>query len=75
MVIYQRVADGLLYNFKWIQERLSAPPVIYAHAQDHLGKSIRNANRMDFVTLSPESFRRPSISPVTSASSVEGAKK
>lgn len=75
MVIYQSVTDGLLYNLKWIHERLSEPPVVFAHAQDHLGKTIRNTNRMDFVTLSPASLRRPSISPVNSASSVEGAKK
>lgn len=75
MVIYQSVADGLLYSFKWVQERIADPVVTYAVAQGSAIRTIRNPDRMDFVTLSPEALRRPSVPPVDPASSASGLEK
>ena len=67
MVIYRNVTDGLLYSFRWVQERIADPATSYAIAYGHLGKTIRSPDRMDFVTLSPEALRRPIIPPVDPA--------
>lgn len=73
MVIYQNIADGLLYGFKWIQERVTDPAVTYAIAQNNSGKIIRNPDRMDFVTLSPEALKQTSVSAVPPVMPVSGA--
>lgn len=75
MNVYQNTLNGFLYNLKWVQERAGDPAVTYAIAQGHPGMVIRNANRMDFVTLSPDALRRPAIPPVDPASSSSGVEK
>ena len=75
MVIYQSVTDGLLYSFKWVQERAFDPAVTYALAYNHTGNTIREPNRMDFVTLSPEALRRPAVPPVEPVSDASGIEK
>lgn len=75
MGVYQRVTDGLLYSLKWVQERLTDPPVLNAVAQDVVGKTLRNADRMDFVTLSPEARRRTAVRPLEGASGSGGVDK
>lgn len=72
MRVHQNVQDGYLYSLKWVQERVGDPVVIYALAQAHMGKTIRHADRMDFVTLSPEALRRLAISPVDPATGASG---
>lgn len=75
MNIYQNTLNGLMYSFRWVQERVGDPAVVFAIAQGHPGVTIRNANRMDFVTLSPEALRRPAVPPVDPASSSSGVEK
>jgi len=72
MRVHQNVQDGYLYTLKWVQERVGDPVVIYALGQGHMGKTIRHADRMDFVTLSPEALRRPAISPVAGSTGASG---
>lgn len=75
MVLYQSVTDGLLYSFRWVQEQVTNPTVVYAVANGHAGKSIRNPDRMDFVTLSPEALRRPAVPPVDPVSDTSAVEK
>lgn len=75
MNVYQNTFNGFLYNLKWVQERAGDPAVMYAIAQGHPGMMIRNADRMDFVTLSPEALRKPVVPPVDPASSSSGVEK
>lgn len=75
MNVYQNTLNGFLYSLKWVQERAGDPAVVYAIAQGHPGAPIREASRMDFVTLSPDALRRPAIPPVDPASSSSGVEK
>lgn len=75
MKVYQSTQDGFLYSLKWVQERISDPAIVYALAHEHLGKTIRSADKMDFVTLSPEALRRPAIPPVDPATGSSGVEK
>jgi len=55
MSIYRNVMDGLLYSFRWVQRVYSSPVQLEAIAYRNPSKIISNPERMDFVTLSPES--------------------
>jgi hypothetical protein len=75
MEIYRNISDGLLYGFKWIQERITDPAVLYAVASEQQGRDIRDPNRMDFVTLSPAARSRAGVPPVDPTADVGGVEK
>lgn len=75
MNVYQNTLNGFIYNLKWVQERSGDPAVMYAVSQGYPGTTIKNADRMDFVTLSPEALRRPSVPPVDPVSKSAGLEK
>lgn len=63
------VQDGQLYLLRWTQRALTSPAQLEAIAYSQPSvRVIQDANRMDFVTLSPEALRRPPIPPVDPAS-------
>jgi hypothetical protein len=60
--------DGLLYSFRWVQRIYSSPVQLEAIAYRNPSRVISNPDRMDFVTLSPES--RQLVQPVQDTDAV-----
>lgn len=75
MEIYRNISDGLLYGFKWIQERITDPAVLYAVSSEQQGRDIRNPDRMDFVTLSPTARFRAAVPPIDPAAGAGGVER
>jgi hypothetical protein len=51
----QNVANGAVYALYWV--KYANRPELIAVPKDNYNKVIRNADRMDYVTLSPDAIK------------------
>lgn len=51
----QNVANGAVYALYWV--KYTNRPELIAVPKDNYNKVIRNADRMDYVTLSPDAIK------------------